>query len=185
MIGGVMSLYVTIAAAITIAVTAKLMYLIFLSGRTITNATLFGRLIARIDPARRAFVAGWRSQSWRYQCKVWPCMLLSMGLVSLLLKWMMPAMENAQTFSDKIRYCLLVFGIGMPTSITLSFLLIMLVYYAAASVVEAWWRPEAARREDMETAREVDGIQPGNEGAAQPDVNGSDAATVAEGERDG
>lgn len=189
-----MSVYVTIAAAITIAVTAKLMYLIFLSGKTITNATLFGRLIARIDPARRAFVSGWRKQDWRYQGKAWPCMLISMGLVSLLLKWMMPAMENAQTVGDKLRYCLLVFGIGVSASITLSFFLIMLVYYGV-SVLKAWWRPEAAQLEDMETAQSVDGVSP--VAAASPqtedtvvDAGADDAASVdasgdGEGERNG
>ena len=137
-----MPLYITIAAAVTVAVTAKLMYLLFLSGRTITNATLFGRVVSRIEPARQAFVRGWRKRGFRYQLVAYPCMLASIGLVSLFLRWMMPALENTQNVSDKIRYCLLVFGIGVSATLTIAFLLIMLMYFLA-SLVEGLWRPGA------------------------------------------
>lgn len=133
-----MPLYIVIAAAVTAAVTAKLMQLVFLSGRTLTNATMFGRLVAGIEPARRAFVAGWRTRGWRYQCVVWPCMLISTALVTLLLRWMMPALDNAQTLSDKIRYSLLVFGVGASASIGLALALVLAVYYLGSLLRRKW-----------------------------------------------
>lgn len=143
-----MPIYITIAAAVTIAVTAKLMYLSFLSGRTITNATLFGRFVSRIEPARRAFVQGWRERSWRYMLIAYPCMIATMGLVSLLLYWLMPALDKADTFADKLRYCLLVFGVGVSASILLSLILILLVYFVI-SLIGAWWRPERRGEEPL------------------------------------
>lgn len=146
-----MPLYIVIAAAVTIAVTAKFMHLVFLSGKTITNHTFFGRLVSRIEPARRAFVDGWRRRSWRYLFVAWPCMLFSMALVSLLLKWMMPALDNAQTFGDKIRYSLLVFSVGVSASLSLAFVLVMLAYYCG-TVIKFWWQADGAKDDEGEAA---------------------------------
>lgn len=145
-----MSLSITIAAAVTIAVTARLMYLFFLSGRTLTNATFFGRLVSRTEAARRAFVRGWREQSWRYRLIAYPSMLLSMGLVSLLLNWLMLGLDITPTFSDKLRYCLLVFGVGVTASLLLSLLIILGVFFVIA-LIGAWWRPEKADKEETRT----------------------------------
>lgn len=129
---------ISIAAAITVAVTAKLVHIFFLSGKTITNATFFGRVVSRTELARRAFVDGWRNQRLRYLFVAYPCILVSMGLVSLFLYWMMPALGNRDTFSDMLRYCLLVFSVGISASVVLTFALIMFVYLCI-TWLKAWW----------------------------------------------
>lgn len=136
-----MTLAISIAAAITVAVTAKLLYLMFLSGKKLTRANMFGRLMSSVEPAGRAFVQGWREQNWRYLFIAYPSMLATMGLVSLVLYWFMPALDRADTFGDKLRYCLLVFGVGVSASLTLSLVLILLVYFII-SLVGAWWRQD-------------------------------------------
>lgn len=136
-----MTLSISIAAAITVAVTAALIKLLFLSGKTLTNATFFGRLVSRIEPARQAFVEGWRQQSWGYIFIAYPAIIATMALVSLLLYWLMPPLDKADSVGDMLRYCLLVFAVGVSSSLTISFLLIMLVYYLA-SLVKGWLNPE-------------------------------------------
>lgn len=136
-----MPTYIYIAAIVTITVTAKLMHLAFLSGKTLSNATLFGRFVSRIDPARQAFVNGWKTHSWRYLFIAYPSMAISMALVSLVLKWMMPTLDSVQDLGDKARFCLLVFGVGVPASITLAFVLILLVYFLI-SLWQEWRMPD-------------------------------------------
>ena len=149
-----MSTYITIAAGITIAVTAKFMYLLFLSGKTLTNATLFGRFVSRIEPARRAFVNGWKRQSWRYLFIAYPCMLLSMAVVSLLLNWIMPAMDKTPTLSDKIRFCLLVFGVGVSASLVLALVLILLTYFCLSLLRTKWGQAEESAGETRVETKE-------------------------------
>lgn len=141
-----MTAYVSIAAFFTVTVTAVLIKFLFFSGRTLTNATFFGRLVSRIDPARRAFADGWRKQSWGYLIIAYPCVLATITLVSLLLYWLMPALDKTDGVADKLRYCLLVFGVGVSASLTLSLGLIILVYYLLLLAKE-WWRPESAPSE--------------------------------------
>lgn len=136
-----MTISISIAAAITVAVTAALIKLLFLSGKSLTNATFFGRLVSRIEPARQAFVEGWRQQSWSYLFVAYPCILATMAVVSLLLYWLMPALDKTDTLDDMLRYCLLVFAVGVSASLFLSFILMMLVYYLA-SLVRGWFTPE-------------------------------------------
>ncbi len=135
---------VTIAAAVTVAVTAKLIYLLLLSGKSITNATFFGRMVSRTEEARQAFVEGWRRRDWRYQLIAYPCIILTMALVSGFLYWMMPAVVNSNTFADKLRYCLLVFGVGVSASLVLSTAAIFLVYFVI-TMAGSWWRKRDAR----------------------------------------
>ncbi len=139
-----MTLFVTIAAAVTVAVTAALIRLLFFSGKTLTNASFFGRLVSRIEPARQAFVAGWRQQSWSYLFIAYPAIIVTMALVSYLLYWLMPPVERADSVGDMLRYCLLVFSVGVSSSLVISFLLIILVYYLI-SVFKAWFSPEPYR----------------------------------------
>ena len=160
-----MTLSITIAAIVTAAVTFKLMYLIFLSGKTITNATLFGRFVSRIDPARRAFVTGWRTQNWRYIFIAYPSMIVTTSLVSTLLYWMMPVLDNSGSFSDKLRYCLMIFGVGVSVSLTVSLILILLVYFVI-SLVDGWWNTV---REEKSDAQEPEAAKEGN---AQPATAG-------------
>lgn len=138
-----MTLAISLAAAVTVAVTAKLLYLMFLSGKRLTGASMFGRLVSSVEPAARAFAQGWREQSWRYLFIAYPSMLITMGLVSLFLYWLMPALDKADTLGDKLRYCFLVFGVGVSASLVLSLFLILLVYFII-SLVGAWWRRDDA-----------------------------------------
>lgn len=147
-----MALAISIAAAITVAVTAKLMHLIFLSGKTISNASLTGRLLAKTEAARQAFVAGWRAQNWRYLLITYPCLLVTMGAVSLLLYWMMPALGNHQSFADMFRYCLMVFGVGVSASLVLSLILVLLVYFVV-TLLGTRWKPDLDLR-DKEDGKE-------------------------------
>jgi hypothetical protein len=124
-----MNITISIAAAVTVAVTGKLIYLLFLSGRTLSSATLFGRLVSRIEPARRAFVSGWKTQNARYQVIAYASIIVTMACVSILLYWLMPALDRADSFGDKLRFCLLVFSVGVSSSLVGSFTLMMLVYY--------------------------------------------------------
>ena len=136
-----MTLAISIAAAVTVAVTAKLAHILFLSGKTVTNATFFGRFVARTEMARRAFADGWRRQTLRYHLVAYPCILVGMGLVSLLLYWMMPALGNRDTYTDMLRYCLLVFAVGISASLVLILILMLLVYFVVC-LIGAWWNPE-------------------------------------------
>lgn len=145
-----MNITVSIAAAVTVAVTGKLIYLLFLSGKTLTNATLFGRLVSRIEPARQAFAAGWRTQNGRYQFIAYSSIIVSMAVVSMLLYWLMPALDRTDSLGDKVRFCLLVLSVGVSTSLTLSFLLIMLIYFMI-SVVSGWLGREPYRLERAAT----------------------------------
>lgn len=130
---------VTIAAAVTAAVTAKLIYLLLLSGKNITNATFFGRMVSRTEEARQAFVDGWRKRDWRYLFIAYPCIIVTMALVTGFLYWMMPAVMNSDAFADKLRYCLLVFGVGVSASLALSTAAIFIVYFII-TMVGGWWR---------------------------------------------
>ena len=146
-----MNLTISIAAGITVAVTGKLIYLLFLSGQTLTNASLFGRLVSRIEPARQAFVAGWRRQDARYQVIAYACIIVTMAFVSIMLYWLMPALDRTDSFGDKVRFCLLVLGVGVSSSLTMSFLMIMGVYYAI-SVVNGWLGRDSSREKPEEPA---------------------------------
>lgn len=156
-----MTLSIAIAAGITVAVTGKLIYLLFLSGKTLSNATFFGRLVSRIEPARQAFVAGWKEQSGRYQFIAYSCIILTMALVSMLLYWLMPALDKVDDFGDKLRYCLLVFGVGVSTSLTMSFILIMLVYFLI-SVIGGWWSTKPYRFGNRTEAPAAPVVRTGN-----------------------
>ena len=136
-----MTWVISITAAITVAVTARLIHLLFLSGKTITNASFFGRFVSRTETARQAFTDGWRQKTWRYLVIAYPCILASIGLASLFVYWMMPTLGNRDGFGDMVRYSLLVFGVGVSTSLLLTFVLIFLVYFVAC-LVKAWWNPD-------------------------------------------
>lgn len=138
-----MKLAISIAAAVTIAVALRTVQLLFLSGKTITEASLFGRFVARTEMARRDFVAGWRAQNWRYLLVAYPCILVGAGLVSLLLYWMLPPLDKFDSLGDAARYCVLLFGVGVSASVLTTFCLIFLVFFSR-SAFAAWWRGKDA-----------------------------------------
>jgi hypothetical protein len=134
-----MNLTVSIAAAVTVAVTARMVHLLFLSGKTITGAGIFGRFVARTEQARVDFVDGWRGQGWTYRLIAYPCILASVGVVSLMLYWMLPPLGKFDSLGDVVRYCLLLFGVGVSSSLVAAFILIFAAYFAR-SVLVAWWQ---------------------------------------------
>lgn len=169
-----MTVTISIAAAVTVAVTAALIKLLFLSGKTLTNATFFGRLVSRIEPARQAFVDGWRRQSWRYLFICYPSIIVTMAGVSYLLYWLMPALDKTDTIGDMLRYCLLVFAVGVSASLTLTFVLIILVYYLI-SLVRGWVRPQPPAPYTLQRAENGDGGASG-EAAAEGKGAGAEAS---------
>lgn len=120
---------ISIAAAVTVAVTARLVHIFFLSGRVITGAGLFGRFVAATERARQAFADGWRGQTWRYRLVAYPCILASVGSVSLILYSALKLLGKFDSFWDVLLFCFFVFGFGVSLSLLLTFALIFGVYF--------------------------------------------------------
>lgn len=148
-----MTLALSIAAAIAVAITARLMYLFFLSGKTISNTTLAGRLVGRLWAGLVDFANGWSGQSFRYKLLAYPCMLVAMGLTSLIIYWLIPVINDAAHFGDKLRYCVLIVLAGVPSAMLMAFLLLYGAYLARSSF-KAWWRGEGKeRRKEQDKAK--------------------------------
>ncbi len=135
------ALAISISGALAVAITARLMYLLFLGGKTISNATFIGRIVARLWTALVNFADGWREQNFGYKIIAYPCMLISIGLVSLLIYWFIPVISNSAGLWDIIRYCALIIFVGVSATMLGAFFLIYCVYLAKL-LLGRWWRGE-------------------------------------------
>lgn len=154
----------SIAGAVTVAVTARLMYLVFLGGRSIREATLTGRFVGAFRAAALRFANAWGEQRWGYKLVAYPCMVLTMGAVSALMYWLMPLMEGSPGAWNAIKYCALIFLAGVPASIAGAFFMIFAVYFAAESFT-AWIEGKRGRRTGDGAPPET---VPGPDGDAKP-----------------
>lgn len=134
-----MTLAVSIAGAVAVAITARLMYLFFLSGKTFTVKTATGRLMGKLWEALVHFSDNWRAQTFRYKLVAYPCMIVAMGVTSMVIYWLMPVISDAAGFWDKLRYCVMIVVVGVAASMLGAFLLIYFCYLFHL-VVAAWWR---------------------------------------------
>ncbi len=150
-----MTLAVSIAGAIAVAITARLMYMFFLSGKRITNASFIGRIVTALWASLQNFAEGWRGQSLKYKFIAYPCMLLSMGLTSLLIYWLTPIVSEAAGFWNTLRYCVLIILVGVSASVIGAFLLIYLIFLLGALIHE-WWtkQPDQETMPNEETKKE-------------------------------
>ena len=123
-----MNLTIGAAAAVTAAVTVKLMRTLFLNGGGLADGSLAARFVGRLRPALTDFAGGWRRQDWRYRLIAYPSLIFAAALVSAFLYWMLPAMDSHSDFADKLKFALLVFFAGMTASLLVSFLAIFSVY---------------------------------------------------------
>ena len=134
-----MTLAVTIAGALAVAITAKLMHFLFLGGKAISNASFTGRVMVILRTAFVNLANGWSEQSFRYKLVAYPSMLTSMGLTSLVIYSLIPVINDAASFWDKFRYCALIVLAGVPAS-TLGAFAIMYGIHLLKAAVRAWWR---------------------------------------------
>lgn len=146
-----MTLAVSIAGAIAVAITARLMYMFFLSGRRITNASFIGRIVNALWSSLVNFAEGWRGQSLKYKFIAYPCMLIAMGLTSLLIYWLAPIVSDSAGFWNTLRYCVLIVLVGVSASVIGAFLLIYLLYLLGALIHEWWTKPPATEPENAAT----------------------------------
>ena len=143
----IIMLDVIIAGAAAVAITAKLMYVLFLGGKTISNAGFIGKAVGTLRTALVAFANGWSEQSFRYKLVAYPSMLASMGLTSLVIYSLIPVISDAAGFWDKFRYCLLIVLAGVPAS-TLGAFVIMYGIHLLKAVAIAWWRGGGSSKPD-------------------------------------
>lgn len=149
-----MTLAVSIAGAIAVAITARLMYMFFLSGKRITNASFIGRIVNALWSSLVNFAEGWRGQSLKYKFIAYPCMLIAMGLTSLLIYWLAPIVSDSAGFWNTLRYCVLIVLAGVSASVIGAFLLIYLIYLLGALIHEWWTKPSATEPENAATHSE-------------------------------
>ena len=149
-----MTLAIAISGALAVAITAKIMYFLFLGGKTVSNVSFAGRILTKLRVAFIKFADGWREQSFSYKFVAYPSMLVSMGLTSLVIYGLTPVISDITGFWNKFRYCLLIILAGVPASLCGAFVF-MYVIYLLKTVASSWWR-----REDMSKANKDEPAEP-------------------------
>ena len=133
-----MTVEISITAAITIAITARLMYLLYLNGKTISSVSITGRAVALLRTALFEFAEGWRDQKWSYLFIAYPSMLFAMGLTSLGIYAIIPVLGHSAGFWDVFRYCLLIVLASVPICLFGAFLIIYGIYLLKL-LIRTWW----------------------------------------------
>ncbi|MDR0361416.1 MAG: hypothetical protein LBJ46_01830 [Planctomycetota bacterium] len=140
-----MTIAISIAGAITVAVTVRLMYLLFLGGRRINEATAVGRFMDVLRPTAADFAKGWSEQGWRYRLTAYPCLVLTLAGVSALMYWLMPMMQTSLGVWDVVKYCLLIFFVGTAACLAVALILIFGIYFLR-EVIGQWWTGRKEKR---------------------------------------
>ena len=158
-----MTLEISISAAIAIAITARLMYLLYLNGKTISSVSFTGRAVALLRASLFEFTDGWRERKWGYLFIAYPSMLAAMGLTSLGIYAIIPILGHSAGFWDQFRYCVLIILASVPLCLLGAFIIIYGVYLLKV-MLRTWWR-----RKDSASLPDNAPAQPPPSGMAPPE----------------
>ena len=125
-------LVISIVGAAAVALTSKLMHMIFLSGRSLSANSYVSRFFRHLVTAVNNFTSGWLQQSRKYKFAAYPCMLISMGLTSFGIYWLVPLMDETGSFWSKAKYIAILMFAGVMFSLLLSLGSLLSLYLLGA-----------------------------------------------------
>lgn len=125
-------LVISIVGAAAVALTSKLMHMIFLSGKTLSANSYVSRFFRHLVTAVNNFTSGWLQQSRKYKFAAYPCMVISMGLTSFGIYWLVPLMDETGSFWSKAKYIAILMFSGVMFSLLLSLGSLLSLYLLGA-----------------------------------------------------